>query len=183
MITALSRTLCAIGPKSPNSVIKEALADICCRKSTGMKECNQGNPDGLAQACQQVRTTRGAGGSLRPTGQGRGGEAQRRASWVLASSDISDPSSPALSVWGARGSIPPSYFQDLDFGYICPCLLSLCLLRTWSLPVVGSSHLPSSLGRNAAGNSMLAVFRLGRGRVAGTVTLVPRGVLRKRVAS
>lgn len=51
LITALSRTLCAIGPKSPNSVIKAALADVCCRKGTGMKECNQGNPDGLAQAC------------------------------------------------------------------------------------------------------------------------------------
>lgn len=102
----------------------------------------------------------GEGVSLRPTGQGRGGEAQQRASWVLASSDISNPFPPALNVWAARGSIPPpaspSYFQDLDFGYICPCLLNLCLLRTWSLPVVGSSHLPFSLGRNAAGNSMLS---------------------------
>lgn len=40
--------LCAIGPKSPNSVIKEALTRaFAAEKGARMKESNQGNPDGL----------------------------------------------------------------------------------------------------------------------------------------
>lgn len=79
--------------------------------------------------------------------------------------------------------------------------LAIALLRPWLwiyLPLLAQplpveklelvsdrilSHLPFSLGRDAAGNSMLSSDWEKEGWQTGTVRLVPRGVLRRGVAS
>ncbi|CAM9706210.1 unnamed protein product [Rangifer tarandus platyrhynchus] len=57
--------LCAVGPKSPNSVIKEALAGVRCRERHRHERKQSGSPDGLAAGP--------GGGGVRAAGKRGGG--------------------------------------------------------------------------------------------------------------